>query len=145
MLLALCGCGVTVPKVEHGFEFDMGRNSPDFEILQFRYGDGRQEGTSSEVGWKKFGKSPQSVQVLNLMPVGGQLSVKWKSRRSGKVFEREIDLTLLLPPDMKGRRIRMDVREGELLIYLKSPSKASKALPGALVEPIFDKALLFRG
>jgi hypothetical protein len=120
---ALAACAQTngVPTMKfanHAFAFNARDDSPNEEILAYRYGAGKGVGMSSDTGIRQFGESPQVEGVSGGYPVGDTLYVKWRSRVTNEVFEDTVDLRPLLPNEMEDKRVYFVVRDAKLTVYL---------------------------
>jgi hypothetical protein len=120
-LLSSCAqnqAGPTVKYANHTFAFDARNDSPNEEVLAYRYGAGKGVGLSSDTGIRQFGTSPQVTGISGGIPVGDTLYVKWRNRSTNEVYEETVDLRLLLPSDMYDVRIYFVVRGVSLIVYL---------------------------
>ena len=124
VLLAACASG---PKwVDHAFSFNTRKESPGYEILAYRYGDGKVSFHSSDSAIRQFGESLQGDGINGPMPLGDSLYVKWRNKATEQVFEKTVDLKPLLPRDMTRQEIHFVVAEGELFVYLKDMTRYAK-------------------
>ena len=116
---ALSACAIGRSEmVIHSFSFDVVVDSPDSEVLAYRYGDGKTIMTSSDVAIRQFGKAHQATHINGAMPVGDSLYVKWRSKRTGEVFEDTVDLKSRLPKQMLDQRVYFVVQGKTLFVYL---------------------------
>lgn len=119
-LLSACATG---PKwVNHAFGFNVEQDSPEHEVLAYRYGTGAMVATSSDTSLRQFGRSRQGANVNGPMPLGDSLYVKWRYEPSGQTFEDTVDLRPLLPRDMTLQRIYFVVKGPQLYVYLINPA-----------------------
>lgn len=124
LLLAACAAGPAM--VDHAFSFSAGTESPGYEVLAYRYGDGKGVSRSSDNAIRQFGSSNQWTNINGPMPLGDSLYVKWRDKRTDQLFEKTIDLKSRLPKDMTNQRIHFVVGEGEVYVYLKDMSRYAK-------------------
>jgi hypothetical protein len=119
--LTACAQPLGVPKMKyanHAFAFDAIADSPNEEVLAYRYGAGKGVGMSSDTGIRQFGTSPQVTGVNGGIPIGDTLYVKWRSRATKQAFEDTVDLRPLLPKDMESKEVYFVVRGAQLSVYL---------------------------
>lgn len=115
------------PKTEKVFVFhsvhaNFHSDSPDLEVLEFHYGQavkgpgGLQR--SAEVG---SGGVP-SPSITGELPLPDAVHVKWRDKRTDKIYEEHVDMTSRLPSPkaMKGTDVYflIDQFENRLFIYL---------------------------
>ena len=118
----LGGCSSGPAWVNHAFGFDVGIDSPGYEVLAYRYGQGKFHTTSSDNAIRRFGRSHQATGINGSMPLGDNLYVKWRNRVTDEVFEKSIELKPLLPKEMTRQRIHFVVAEAVLFVYLIDPA-----------------------
>lgn len=119
--LMVIGCATGPKIVNHAFGFDARVDSPNFEILAYRYGDEKRVARSSDNSIKSFGRSPQVTGINGPMPLGDRLYVKWREKATGETYENTVDLRPLLPRDMTRQRIHFVVDGPQLFVYLIDP------------------------
>lgn len=117
-LLAACASRGTI--VDHAFSFDTFSDSPEVEVLDYRYGDSKLPGASVD-DTQRQGQAPQRINISGPMRLGDSLYVKWRVKTSGAVYERTVDLRNRLPRDMTGQRIHFVPMGSQLSVYLVSP------------------------
>ena len=118
----LAGCANTQELVSHGFAFDFIDDSPDAELIDYRYGNsyyGKSERAS-------MGRVGQGSAIFGEIRRGDDLYVKWRLKATDEVFEETVDLKSRLPTDIKGSRIYFMVRGPQLYVYLITPEKRAK-------------------
>jgi hypothetical protein len=121
-LAAVLGACAAGPKlVNHAFGFDARIDSPDQEVLAFRYGDGKGVSRSSDNALRDFGRSPQVTGINGPMPLGEALYVKWRDKATGQTYEDTVDLRPLLPRDMTRQELYFVVAGPQLYVYLIDP------------------------
>ena len=126
-MLTACASGPEL--VNHAFGFDAVTESPNYEVMAYRYGQGVFHTTSSNSAIRQFGRSPQATGINGPMPLGDSLYVKWRNKTTEQVFEKTVDLKPLLPRDMTHQRIHFVVAEGEVFVYLIDPIPRPKDWP----------------
>ena len=114
--LSLGGC-MTQTLVNHTFEFNAARESPDIEVLDYQYGNSK---FTSSLNWEK-NTSRGATGISGPMLRGDSLYVQWRIKSTGEVLEDTVDLRERLPRDIKDHRIHFLVKERQLYIYLISP------------------------
>ncbi len=127
MLLGGCVSGPAL--VNHAFAFNAPTDSPGYEILAYRYGDGRGVARSSDVPIRQFGRSNQWTGINGPMPLGDNLYVKWRNKSTDQIFEKTIDLRPLLPKGMTRKEVYFVVAEGDVFVYLVDPLPRPKDWP----------------
>jgi hypothetical protein len=119
--LAACAQTTGVPMMKfanHAFAFSAINDSPNEEVLAYRYGSGKAVGTSSDSSIRQFGRVADADSSHGGMPVGDTLYVKWRSRTTNEVFEDTVDLRSLLPIEMEEQEVYFVVRGKQLIVYL---------------------------
>lgn len=121
MALTACATGPVLP--DHAFSFDAVRESPDAEVLNYRYGDSRMLAAHAQEGDLQRGTVRQGTNINGPMLRGDFLYVKWRIKRSGKEYEDRVDLRSLLPADIQDHRIHFVIKGPQLYVYLISPER----------------------
>jgi hypothetical protein len=124
-LLALAGCASTPELVRHGFSFDFLSDSPEAELLDYRYGTsnyGRSE-------LQSMGRVSQGRGIYGEMRKGDDLYVKWRLKQTGEVFERTVDLKSRMPQNIEGSELYFMVRGSQLYVYLITEEIRAKSEP----------------
>ncbi|MDO9437981.1 hypothetical protein [Hydrogenophaga sp.] len=127
--LMISGCATGPKVVSHAFGFNTPQDSPQYEVLAYKYGDGKVVTTSSDSAIRQFGVSKQGTNVSGPMPLGDALTVKWRDKTSDKTYEDKVDLRPLLPRDMTKQRIHFVVDGAQLFVYLIDPVPRPKDWP----------------
>jgi hypothetical protein len=117
--LAACAAGL----VSHEFSFNASRESPDVQVLDYRYGDSRQPSARANDYEKEHGTVRQSVGIHGDMVRGDALYVKWRLKTSGAVYEDFVDLKSLLPRQIKDHRVHFTIKGRQLFVYLVTPER----------------------
>lgn len=119
--LAACAAGPRV--VDHAFRFDARWDSPDAEVLDFRYGDSKLPGVRPPEWALKEGSIGQATGVNGPMLIGDSLYVKWRIKSTGEVYQDTVNLRSRLPADIKDHTIYFIIKGAQLYVYLISPDK----------------------
>ncbi len=120
---ATVACATEPKVVDHAFGFDATWDSPDVEVLDYRYGDSRLAGVRNPDWMLEKGKSLQAANTNGPMRVGDELYIKWRIKSSGEVHQDTVDLRSRLPRDITGYRIHFILKGPQLYVYLISPEK----------------------
>lgn len=115
VVLVACASGTLV---DHAFSFNAVRESPEVEVLDYRYGDSKQPTARNPESLRKEGKSLQSAGIHGEMLRGDFLYVKWRIKDTGQIYEDNVDLRRRLPSNIKNHRIHFIVRGPQLYVYL---------------------------
>lgn len=124
-VVVLAGCANAQELVSHGFSYKFIQDSPEAELLDYRYGTsfyGKSERQS-------LGRVSQGGSISGELRKGDDLYVKWLLKATGEVFEETVDLKSRLPADIKGCEIYFMVRGPQLYVYLITPEKRAKDEP----------------
>lgn len=134
-LLVLCAWCVfavgaaAAEVVDHAFSFDAILDSPDIEIVDYRYGDSDAPMARNPAYLLDQGQSLQSTNINGAMRVGASLFVKWRIKGTGEVHKDTVDLSRRLPADITDHRLHFIVRGSRLYIYLISPQRRPPEMP----------------
>lgn len=121
ILFVLTGCASDV--VYHSFEFDANSESPDIEVMAYKYGDDKGTGTSAQEreytirGVKHFGMGGQAGITGDILRPDF-LFVKWRIKATGEVLEDTVDLKTRLPRDFSRHTVHFTVDGKQLYVYL---------------------------
>lgn len=128
-LAALSACAVGPRLVDHSFGFDAVAESPDIDVLDYRYGQSTAPGARMPE-WAKtsIGKSG-GTNTNGPMLVGDTLYVKWRLKSTGEVLEDTVSLAGRLPSDITNHRVYFVVEGRQLNVYLVSPDRRSPDMP----------------
>lgn len=129
--VALAACASKPRLADHSFEFDARTDSPDIELLSWRYGTSRHPGARSCPDPRAVcTKVGQQAGISGAMRIGEDLYVKWRVKSSGDVFEDTVDLRDKLPRNIEDHTIRFIANQSQLYVYLITPIKhASNPCP----------------
>lgn len=126
----LVGCAMAGPKTAlHSFEFHVNWDSPEVELLDYRYGTSTQQGTFPPDWVLNSGRMAQSVATTGDMIVGEFLYVKWKIKSTGEIFKDTVDLRNRLPKDLYEHKIYFVIRGSQLYVFLISPKDNPPGTP----------------
>jgi hypothetical protein len=117
--LMACASGI----VFHTFEFNAFADSPDIQVLDYRYGDAKTPMARATEFQKINGGVLQRSSIGGDMLVGDSLYVKWKIKATDKFFEDTVDLKKLLPRNIENHRIYFIVKDKQLFVYLITPNR----------------------
>jgi len=141
MWMALSACstvGVTnFPR--HSFSFDTPHDSPDVEVLDYKYGRSGNVATRPEKKRVEMGQTFASSSASGPIPRGDFLYVKWRLKNRMKMgeylgtYEDHVDLRNRLPADITGLRIHFVIDGSQLYIYLISPGLKPASEPAGPV------------
>jgi hypothetical protein len=115
--------------VQHSFEFDTLKYSPDAEVLDYQYGSSGQFCTYANKERVRNGSVFTGWSTGGLYPRGEYLYVKWRLKSSGHVYEDKADLRTRLPADIKDHTITFVIKGSQLYVYLISPEKRAATDP----------------
>ncbi len=116
-------CATSPRLVYHSFSFDARWDSPDAEILNYRYGESKHPGARPQGYSLISGSVPQHATIIGNMLRGDQLYVKWRVQSTKKIHEDTVDLKNRLPVDITRHRITFIVSGPHLYVYLISHKK----------------------
>lgn len=123
LIAILSACANKSNLANHSFQFDARTDSPDTEILNWRYGDSKVHGTRPETHMLRAGRVPQQIGTSGEIRVGKDLYVKWRLKSTQEVFEQTVDLRDKLPSNIENHTIRFIVNQSQLYVYLITPTK----------------------
>ena len=126
----LFGCSITGPRTTfHSFEFHVNWDSPDVELLDYRYGTSTQHGTFPPAWALQSGSIAQNVTTAGDMIIGDFLYVKWKIKETGEIFKDTVDLRSRLPINIFDNTIYFVIRGPQLYVYLVTPDRSPPGTP----------------
>jgi hypothetical protein len=129
LILSLPACISNPGLAMHSFGFDAIQDSPDIEILDYRYGDSKQPGARAPEWAVKENRLSQGASTHGEMLVGNVLYVKWKIKDTGAIHEDTVILINRLPANMKDHQIYFIVRREQLYVYLITPERRTPDMP----------------
>lgn len=126
----LAGCSIAGPRTAlHSFEFHMDVDSPDVELLDYRYGRSTQHGTFPPDWALQSGQVAQSLTTTGDMIVGEFLYVKWKIKSTGEIYKDTVDLRNRLPKILYEHTVYFVIRGPQLYVYLITPDRSLVGSP----------------
>ncbi len=126
----LSSCSTTKNDVVfHSFEFNANWDSPDIEVLDYRYGNSKNPGTHPPDMALESGQIAQRSATGGYMLVGDFLYVKWKIKESGEIFKDTVVLRNRLPRNLYEHKIYFVIRGPQLFVYLVSPDRNPPGTP----------------
>lgn len=122
LVLTACAGGPNAQNelVFHSFEFDVSQDSPNAELIDYRYGSSRDVGVANTESQRLRGTSRQRASMSGGMHRGDDLYVKWRLKDTGKVYEDTVDLKSRLPRSIKRQNIYFIIDGEQLYVYLIS-------------------------
>jgi hypothetical protein len=138
-LTALVACTSGPKVIDHAFSFDLFSDSPDAELLAYRYGD-------SNLPVNSMGErstAPQRTNVHGPMRQGDSLYAKWRIKASGKIYEDTVDLRNRLPRDITNHRIYLMIKGPQLYVYLIPPTKRADGSTTPRMYPGKDAKVIY--
>ena len=126
---AITACAATQGIVMHSFGFDAIQDSPDIEVLDYRYGNSKQPGARPPAWALRENRVSQGTSTHGEMLRGDELYVKWRIKSSGSVHEDIVDLRRRLPENIKDHRVYFIVKDTQLYVYLVTPERRSPDTP----------------
>ncbi|MHB8848806.1 MAG: hypothetical protein ACYC43_10225 [Burkholderiales bacterium] len=120
---ALISCATGGTMFVQDFSFDTINDSPDVDVLDYRYGSTTQFGTHADPERVALGEVFGQRQISGAMPRGDFLYVKWRIKQSGKIYEDKVDLRNRLPADMTNYGIHFVIKGSQLYVFLFPPFK----------------------
>lgn len=127
--LAGTGCASSPKLVFHSFGFDVLADSPDAQLLDYRYGTSKQPGARPPEWALRDGMVRQQAGITGEMILGDSLYVKWRIKSTGEVLEETVDLKSRLPRDITDHKVYFVIQGREIHVYLVSPVLRPAAFP----------------
>lgn len=129
LVVALGACASGPKLVDHAFGFDAVADSPNVEVLDYRYGQSNAPGTKMPDWVKSSIGISGGTNTNGAMLLGDALYVKWRIKATGEVLEDTVDLKSRLPRDITDHRIQFVIKDKQLWVYLISPEKRPSDWP----------------
>ncbi len=156
-MLMACGHSMTIGEqwgkvVNHGFEFDVRKDSPGIDILDYEYSTRK----PSKEAYLGIGGSSiaQWNGIYGGFPVGDFIYMKWRIRSTGEIFEDRVNLRGRLPSDMTDQQIYCVIDAEILYIFIISSETRKKISKDELdkyekisykpIERMLNKTLTFK-
>ena len=127
--LSACATVTGPRKAFHSFSFQIGRDSPGIELLDYRYGSGNEFYQRPPAYALAQGRIAQQHGVGGYTEVGTTLYAKWRIEATGEVLEDTVDLSKVLPPDMSQQTIHFTIDKRQLFVFLVTPTLRGKDEP----------------
>jgi len=128
-ILIACGHGMVLTEqwgkvVNHGFEFDIRKDSPGIDLLDYEYSTRK----PSKEAYLGIGGSSiaQWNGIYGGFPVGNFIYMKWRVRSSGEIFEDRVDLRGRLPRDITDHKIYCVIEGEQLYVFIVSSETRKK-------------------
>lgn len=128
-LLSACATATGPRKAFHSFSFEIGADSPGVELLDYRYGSGKEFYQGPPAYALAQGRIAQQQNVGGDTEVGTTLYAKWRIQTTGEVHEDTVDLSKSLPQDMLRQRIHFTIDQSQLFVFLVTPILRGKDEP----------------
>jgi hypothetical protein len=128
------GCAIASDTPDHQFSFNAGIESPEIEVLDYRYGNSKLPSASNPDYLRAEGSSLQGTNIHGPMLRGDFLYVKWRVKATGRVYEDRVDLRHRLPVNLTDYQIHFVVKGAQLYVNLISPERISGNCPYANFE-----------
>lgn len=129
LIVSATGCVLRPEIVDHAFSFDVRWDNPDARVLDYRYGKSGQPSTVMRDWQKERDQRPQQASINGPMPRPDSLYVKWLDKRTGQEHEDTVDLSNLLPANIKKHRVTFIPKGSQLYVYLVTPELRSPGDP----------------
>lgn len=126
---AMAACAANQGIVMHSFAFDAIQDSPDIQILNYRYGNSKSPAARPPDWAIQENRVQQGTGTTGEMLRGDDLYVKWRIKSTGIVHEDTVDLRSRLPENIKDHEIYFIVRGAQLYVYLISPERRPPEMP----------------
>ena len=118
LMFLMTGCAVTPKTVPHSFAFAAYVDSPNIEVLDYRYGVEKTARVRAPEWRVQQGEPTQQTGYFGDMRIGEELYVKWRVKSTKEVFERTINLRSLLPVDIYGATIDFTIEDQTISIFV---------------------------
>lgn len=136
-LALLAGCGIFGPdRPDHSFQYDVTMDSPDVQVLDYRYGHSKLPPASNSHA--KDGRAPQATGVTGSMLRGEFLYVKWRIKSTGQEYEDNVDLRQRLPRNITKHIVYFSIKGPQLYVWLISPEKKPADWPVQMPRRAFS-------
>lgn len=134
----LAGCAVvttnvaTIGKPFHEFSFNLLKDSPYTDVLDYRYGGNGSCEVCANPRRVFQGELFHQTGVGTWMSKGEYLYVKWRDNRTGDVYEDRVDLRSRLPKKMDQKTVYFVPKGAVLYVYVIWPIDGHQYPPGEL-------------
>ena len=149
-ILCLTACAMGGNKVApyYSIEFNASQDSPDIEVLDYRYGEQEKVFFSPSREAVKLGNTFKSGNISGFLPRGDFLYVKWRIKDTGEVLEDRVDLRNRLPENMEDLHVHFACHGRQLYVFLEWPWDGkpwAKGQPKDRYKPVPDGEKRFDG
>ena len=129
LMFLMTGCAVTPKTVPHSFAFAAYVDSPNIEVLDYRYGVEKTAIVRAPEWRVQQGEPTQQTGYFGDMPLGEELYVKWRIKSTKEIFERTVNLRMLLPEQMRGKVLTFTVIDKEIEVFVVERTLKRKDAP----------------
>ncbi len=129
LLFGFLGCAITPTYELHSFSFWTTVEGQNAFVLDYRYGKRGSSRADSSALPVRPGQPLSQHGQSGPMLRGEELFVKWQDRKSGKVFEKLVDLRGKLPPDLTGCEVTFQLFGDEIFVYVVTAQKRDPVEP----------------
>lgn len=121
-VLCLTACATGGNKVAYySIEFAAKQNSPDIEVLDYKYGQIEKVFFSPPRESVRLADTFKSGHMAGFLPRGEFLYVKWRVKATGEVLEDRVDLRNLLPENLEGLKVHFVCHGRQLYVFVRWP------------------------
>lgn len=129
LCIVVSGCESLAVRGRYFWGFNTFRDSPDIEILDYRYGyiiPDRNFGPD-----KKREALMLQFREMVIAPEGHdcKLYMKWRVKSTGEEYEENVDLSRRLPANITAQTVYLVIEGPQLYVYLISPEERPKNWP----------------
>jgi hypothetical protein len=117
------------PLVYHGIGFSHWTNDPEIEILDYRFGDGKDHPRKGMQAIIDRGLPLDSVSAYATMPLTDRVYVKWRNKKDSTVREETVTFRDELPSKVHMHEIYFLVKQTGLEVYLIWPEPRPQNAP----------------
>lgn len=141
LALGIPSCATTGDLAFYAIEFDALQETPEIEVIDYRYGDDKAAILAPERERLKLGQVFHAGHMAGFLPRGDFLYVKWRIKSTGEVLEDRIDLRHRLPETLSGLTIHFACHGRQLYVFVMWPWDGqpwTKAPPNTRYQPIAE-------
>jgi hypothetical protein len=120
LLLILAACAISSNRTHHSFQLDPSRESVGIDLLFYRYGSANEFGLRTSKADAEQGVISPGIGMSGVLPVGDDLYVKWRDKKTGQIYEDTVDLKSRLPSSMYKQELHPIIEGSQLYVYLIS-------------------------
>ncbi|MBK7687222.1 MAG: hypothetical protein IPJ25_15530 [Rhodocyclaceae bacterium] len=118
---SLTACAMGGNVFHYSISFDARRDSPEIEVIDYRYSNGDVLILYPEKERLRLGQVFHRADIYGELPRGDFLYVKWRVKATGEIFEDKVDLQKRLPADMEKLDINFVVHGPHLYVFVEWP------------------------